>query len=320
MFIGISHRDIDVDIQGIINYLKIHGKSNRNAFEKLKLRNGWYMCCCPFHEENRPSFGISTDYPYSFNCFACKEKGTLEELVSRVMLVSPLQAIKIIKENSVYSARNNIRVHEILNAEDIPYVDEELVEKYKKKRHSYMYSRGFSDYTLTKYEIGYDEETDTITFPVRDLSGGVRFIQRRAVGSKQFFNESNLRKKDVLYGLYYIVKSPKLIREVYLVESATDVLACYEMGLPAVAVLGSVLFEPQVTQLMRAGINKVNIFFDNDKYGEHGANLAYSLLKKYPIAVSFVEYLTDHKDPNDVLLGGGKSLLKIKGIRGIFSE
>ena len=42
--------------------------------EHIKIKENELHCCCPFHNESRPSFGINLETGL-FNCFSCKEKG-----------------------------------------------------------------------------------------------------------------------------------------------------------------------------------------------------------------------------------------------------
>src|SRR4051794_13035607 len=51
--------------------------------------------CCPYHGENRPSWGISTSEPHAFGCFACNAKGTLFHLLVQVDGMSPKKAKRI---------------------------------------------------------------------------------------------------------------------------------------------------------------------------------------------------------------------------------
>ena len=49
-----------------------------------------------------------------------------------------------------------------------------------------MYERGLTDEIIERFDIGYDRERREITFPIKDLSGKVRFISGRSVKGKFF--------------------------------------------------------------------------------------------------------------------------------------
>lgn len=301
----------DVDIESLLDDLRAAWvnsekyRYNDTAFTKQKPSGNSIQFCCPFHHEKRPSCGIMLDYPYGYHCFTCDESGNLIQLVSYVFDVNALEAMQLLMRSHVAGGeRKKINIEKYLKGGGKEYtpVPEELIEKYKNKRHTYLYSRGFSERTLKTYEIGYDVSTNMITIPVRDSKGIPRFIKRRYIHNKRYYNDE-VPRKDILYGLYYIIKSGKRIQEISVTEGEFDVLACYESGIPAVGLLGRKLFEEQVLELMKANIKKVNLFFDNDKQGQKGALQAYELLQKTPIQVTFTLYPSSScKDPNDLLI------------------
>jgi len=329
---------MQIDIEELLNDLLVswsdsgHYVSNASAFRKMSNRGENIMCCCPFHEEESPSFGIRTAYPYCFNCFGCGTSGSLESLVAHVMgLPNELNGYRYIEKRYLLLSvkdRPQINIVSIIDGgnerDRRRTLPESEAQRYLSKRHDYIEHRGFSDHTLNKYEVGYDEATDAITFPVRTGKGLIRFIHRRKVSSKSFFNEKGIYKKDILYGLYYLIKAPKPVTEVYINESITDTMSCYQGKLAAVAIMGRVLFKEQVRELLLAGVKTVNLFFDNDKYGVDCTVRAYELLATTPIKVNVVIYPGGqwgvdstnpknllHKDANDLLRAGGLHNIRV---------
>lgn len=312
-----------VNIEEIIEDLRVRWAESENyrynptAFTRQKVTSENVNMCCPYHNETKPSFGISTSYPYLFNCFSCGESGELINLVSYVLGISYLEAYnKILKD---YSAFDVGLFYEEVEEEDWRDVTEEEIFNYRRKRHSYIERRGISDYILQKYEIGYDEETYSITFPVRDLQGNPLFILKRNVNSKFYHIPKNAPKNKVLYGLNYLYGK---VNEVFIVEGPVDVLSCYEAKIPAVALMGRTLSKHQLKLLQLAGVDKVVLFLDNDEWGVKGNLDAYKLISNTPMKVEVVKYPVqwgidtidniDFKDPNDLLLGG-----KLKNIETI---
>ncbi|MGA4519295.1 toprim domain-containing protein, partial [Solibacillus silvestris] len=276
--------------------------------------------CCPYHDETHPSGGITKEYPYVYNCFGCGSTANITQLVAYALGYKSL----LVAEH--YITRNyltiSVKDRKPLDIESLlddrgqsrkVSIHEDDVTKFLQKRHSYMYRRGFCDKTLDKYEIGYDEQQDAITFPVRTSKGDVRFIKRRFVQQKGFMNQSGIDKKDIVYGLYYIKQAQKPIHTIFLNESETDTMACYESGMAAGAILGRILFKQQVKELLKSGIKTVNLFFDNDRHGVECTIKSYFLLTELtPIKVNVVIYPEGHyaidctgetvyKDANDLL-------------------
>lgn len=315
-----------LNIPDIIDDLRINWMANKKeylynttAFTKVRRSGNNLMFCCPYHAENNPSCGILIDTPYSFNCFGCGVSGNLGLLTSKAVgLPSEIFGENFILKNYVMSSIQERPVLDITTIIDKNRhrhgrgITEDVIMYFTKYRHPYIIQRGFTERTIQKYEVGFDVTAQALTFPVRDTSGEVRFIKRRYVNYKGFKNEANVYKKDIVYGLYYLLHAPKFIREIYLTESETDTMACYQAGLPAGALLGRILFKEQVWRLMRAGIKVVNLFLDNDPPGKEGALKAYYLLSKMsPIRVNAVIYPGSSKDANELLISGKLNDIKI---------
>ncbi len=321
---------LQLDLEEILNDLYASWQDNKGnqfnstAFDKINHQGENIMFCCPYHEETKPSCGVLTEYPYSFNCFGCGAGGGLGQLVAYVMdLPNELYGLHYIQKHyTVRSAQDRARIdiESILSGGDFlskkRTIPDEEVLKYSRWKHEYITKRGFSDRTVKKYEVGFDKESLSVTFPVRTSKGLVRFINRRSVASKMFLNEKNIFKKDILYGLCYLLQSGKSFPEIYLNESIMDTMSCYESGLPACALMGRILFKEQVKEMMLAGVKSVNLFLDNDKYGVQGTIKAYELITKLSaIRVNVVIYPgtkwgvdtidseeISYKDANDLLL------------------
>ena len=57
-----------------------------------------YKCLCMFHKEKTPSFSISPSKNI-FCCFACGEKGDSITLVSKLLNITPFEAVKFLNNN-----------------------------------------------------------------------------------------------------------------------------------------------------------------------------------------------------------------------------
>lgn len=283
-----------LDIEDILEDLRLHWventgyRYNDTAFTKQKKTYGNIMMCCPFHHETNPSFGVFTDYPWGYNCFGCGASGNLERLIAHVVgLPTELHGLQFILKNYVVTTateRPPIDLESILDGNALDRkrsLPDTEVDKFRVTSHPYFAKRGFSEHTIQKYELGFDKSIGAVTFPVRTSKGLLRFIKKRYVSQKGFLNQSGIDKKDIVYGLYYILRANTPITEIYLNESETDTISCYEGRLPAGAVLGRIMFKEQVVELVRAGIKTVNLFFDNDKAGIECTFQAYELLSKY---------------------------------------
>lgn len=321
---------LNLDIEEVLDDLKLHWQEHSNydynstAFSKVSKKGSNIMFCCPHHHETNPSCGIKVDYPYTWNCFGCGATGNLYSLVSHALeLPTPVHGEHYLTSNYLIvdvKERPSLDLGSILDKRDskaVAKVEEKEIEDLCCKRHSYIKERGFIDRTLTTYEVGYDEGIRAITFPVRTTDGTARFIKRRLVDSKKFLNEANVSKKDIVYGLYYILRAGIKPTEIYLNESETDTMASYQGGFIAGAILGRILFKEQIKELLKSGVKTVNLFFDNDLAGVECTIKSYQSLSKTPIHVNVVKYpglrygvdttqdsLIKYKDANDLLKAG----------------
>ena len=147
-----------------------------------------------------------------------------------------------------------------------------------------MYKRGLTDDVIDLFDIGYDSDTDCITFPVRDIRGNTLFIARRSVTQK-YFNYPNGVEKP-LYGLYeyykdihdktyvgkfngqeitsgkYFLQSMSII----VCESMLDALSFWTIGKYAVA-LNGLGNELQFKQLRELPCRKLILATDMDERG-----------------------------------------------------
>lgn len=278
--------------------------SNSRALQQGRSTSDHLFICCPFHAEFTPSCSVMTDFPYGFHCFGCGEKGSIGKLVAHVcQLRNEVEGYRWILKSYISNteSRPPIPIEQILDGggkrrEALP---EEILTPYKNKIHTYMKNRGFSVRTLLKYEVGYDESTDSIIFPVRATDGTLRFIQKRSVTYKKFHNDRGVYKKDILYGLCYLRGRTD---EVYITESITDTLSCYEAGFPAVALLGSHFYPEQAVELLKVGIRKLHIFTDQDEAGRRAREEI--IQTTYPFHIYVVKYPDNSKDANELLQKG----------------
>lgn len=261
--------------------------------------------CCPYHAngmERRPSAGIRKDDGV-FHCFACGEIHTLPEVISHCFgytddvvgsfgwqwLLKNFATVQVEERKDVELDfhRSNYSFHGGINnsnvnsdsKNDIRLVTEEELDKYR-YFHPYMYKRGLTDEIIELFDIGYDKDTDCITFPVRDINGNTLFIARRSVKSKFFNYPVGVEKP--LYGLHelYMCDYPDgyedydgewheishFPSEVIVTESMLDALSFWTVGKYACA-LNGLGNELQFKQLRELPCRKIILATDMDERG-----------------------------------------------------
>ena len=207
---------------------------------------------CPFHkegQERKPSFGINKNTG-ECHCFGCGWSGTLSEMISNCFgkddfgdygnkwLIRNFLSVAV-------ESRPDIDVdfcrRKKITSETKKYISEQELDSYR-YTHPYMYKRKLTDEIIDLFDIGYDKNTECITFPNRDINGNCLFVARRSVKTK-FFNYPQDVEKPV-YGLYECNICAKTIKnwfpdEIIICESMIDALTCWVYGKYAVALNGT---------------------------------------------------------------------------------
>lgn len=286
-----------VDLITIIQELRSQLTTNHiHLLNKVFDSGDDIMVCCPYHkegQERRPSAGIRKSDGL-FHCLACGETHSLPEVISycfgyndhfgregykwlcknfATVEVQNREAIKIDLARNHISDKSSILANN--NSSEFTRVTEEELEQYR-YTHPYMYKRGLTDDIIDMFDIGYDRNTNAITFPVRSVSGNCLFVARRSVSSKRFDIPKGVEKP--LYGLYEIFRSdvidgsllhrlPCTPKEVYVCEGLFDCLRLWCNGKFAVAGFGCLFNAVQIKQLQLLPTRKLILATDNDKAG-----------------------------------------------------
>lgn len=242
---------------------------------------------CPYHgngQERKPSAGIrKTDG--IFHCFACGETHTLPEVISfcfghednghygKIWLNQHIE-----DKFYVYNKKESVKINtdkknkydKLGNLYDADYVSEQELDDYR-WTHPYWTERGITDDSIIElFDLGYDKQTDCITFPVRDRNGNCEFIARRSVRTKFFQYPPNVTKP--LYGLYElyhstIISGSRRSPSILLCESMIDCILLWQSKHPALA-LNGLGNDRQFIQLRNLDVKYIVLATDNDEAGK----------------------------------------------------
>ena len=286
----VNNVEINAEAVDIISELKQQlAANNILLLQKIKNTSKDIMVTCPYHangQEKRPSAGIRKS-DGQFHCFACGEVHSLPEVISYCFgykddivgkfgwqwLLKNFSTVSVEERKDVELdfSRNTGNSKFIINnfsknnSRFSVYITEEELERYR-YIHPYMYKRKLTDEIIELFDIGYDKNTESITFPVKDINGNTLFVARRSVNTK-FFNYPPFAIKP-LYGLYELSITNKLTKSTELIvcESMLDALTCWVYGKPAVA-LNGLGDEYQFEQLRKLPCRKLILATDNDDAG-----------------------------------------------------
>ena len=265
-------------IESIIYTLK--REANWEVFKDIQIKENYLRVTCPFHKEgheSHPSCSIYTSYdsddilPGTFHCFTCGESATLYQAVAHILNISEDEAKDwLINKYGDWAAKEDLyfpawEPPEI--AKNTTYLDESILEQYK-YYHPYMAQRKIPLDVVKKFTVGYNQEKNTITFPVWDENDHLVMITERSVTNKTFYIPKNIEKP--VYLLNFVLKEH--YNYVIICEGQIDALVAWSYGVPAVSLFGSGTTDHQIQILKNSRINNFILMYDNDAAGRKGAN------------------------------------------------
>lgn len=274
----IDNLEFNAELDEILNELQRQLHMNEiPLLNKMKDTSSDIMVTCPYHsfgQEKRPSAGIRKSDGL-FHCFACNETHPLPEVISHCFgkdstgvfgwkwLLQNFGTVSIEERKDVELDFNRYNgINSRLSSDD-SYIKEDELDRYR-YLHSYMYERKLTDDVIERFDIGYDKDTESITFPIRNIRGDCLFVARRSVKIKWFNYPSNVEKP--LYGIYELYQLKEFPSEVIVCESMIDALTCWVYGKYAVA-LNGLGTELQFKQLRDLPCRKLILATDNDDAG-----------------------------------------------------
>lgn len=142
-------------------------------------------CPLPEHDDNSPSFAVNKATGL-WRCYGCKAKGSLAQLAVRLRGISLREAIQ--------GYANFESLEDASWPEPLPPSRKNATKQYLPEAQLAMYSlycpehmrdRGYTASFLKTMQIGFDFDSLRVVFPVRDVSGGLVGITRRAIGQEQ---------------------------------------------------------------------------------------------------------------------------------------
>ena len=281
----------------------------------IKPVNDNIMISCPSHkggQENKPSCGVSTVTKYKDNkvieagtvhCFSCGYTDIFSELILFFFgykdggvfgnkWLKEQYNIVTVKKRNVYlhiSRKTNVK-------EELPTLSDQCLSPLRYTV-DYMYQRGLTDEIIEQFDIGYDKTDDSITIPVPNLKGEVKWIQRRSISKKQYYIPSGVNKTDYLLGASEILRTHREREEVYIVESPFNMLTVWKLGYPAVCLFGTGGGN-QYEMLRTLPFRHYVLALDNDEAGKNGTKKLIKALERYKM-LSIVQY-EDERDINEL--------------------
>lgn len=293
----IGNTNYNVTTKQVLDILRAELKQNGSRLleKEPKLTNGYWMVCCPYHKnglERRPSAQFR-DKDGLFYCFACKKAHSLPDVIGYCLNTNGYSWMRDHFDSETIASRH---VDINFEQEEVEFIDKDELKKYR-YFHPYMFERKLSKDVIRKFDVGFDKNTNCLTFPVKDRYGNILFIARRSV-EKKFFNYPSGAVKP-LYGEYELFREiqHKQINEIYVCESMINCLTLWSWGYYAIALNGTGS-KHQYELIKQLPFRKILLALDGDKAGREGTQKLVSALKQHKF-ISIVQ-IPKGKDVNDL--------------------
>lgn len=271
---------------------------------------------CPHHkngQENKPSCYVSlTDKGKlpagSVHCFTCDYRANIVKFVADCLEVSYRSATEWLLGFCDYDIMGSVRELPELFAEEtdvknnydtLPIITTSELRQYD-YIHPYMFQRKLTMEVIQKFEVGYDMQTDSLTFPVY-VDGRCLFVAKRRVKWKQFLMPSIEPKP--IYGLDYLTDNVVIV-----CESVINALTCWSYGKQAIALFGTGS-DYQIQKLKELPQREIILALDPDTAGKRGTYKIRKALQNCKIVRHYD--IPEGKDINDLTEEEFKNLAEL---------
>lgn len=186
-------------------------------------------------------------------------------------------------------------------------IDECILSYYKSRVNDLFYDDNIDYYTQREFEIGFDEESNRFTIPIRseigDLVGvkGRYFYREIPENEQKYIYLEPCSKSKILYGLYKTIPFIKSKNVVYVLEAEKAVMQLWSYGYKnCCSSGGKKISQRQIDMLVRLGVNIV-LAFDKDVTKEELEMIADRFPDNVPLFYIFDEnnILSGHESPSD---------------------
>lgn len=322
-------------IQAVIDASDIISEVSKHV--QLKPKNNEYTACCPFHQEDTPSFYVNPSKRL-FYCFGCQAGGNVinfRAMISGLQFKDALGALAH-ELNITHTQNNKNKAQETLKTASKLYQSQ---LKSTPEAIRYLSDRGISQTSIEQFELGftpdewrtitnhsfikkqdaldsgliiqkesntYDRFRNRITFPIRDHRGSLCGLGGRVINDDKpkYLNspETELyHKGKILYGLNQAIR--KNAKRIIVVEGYLDVITLHQAGFEGgVAALGTA-FTTEHFDLICPYATDLIFCFDGDRAGHSAARKAFDVLlpKLRDQVACFFVFLNDGEDPDSII-------------------
>lgn len=299
--------------------------------------------CCPFHQEDTPSFGVDTEKGLSY-CFGCKQGGDVFKFVQTMDNCEHMEAVRKLADfvrfdlgpyKEAYTEADRAR-QELFNI-NVDVLELGRTNATDSRFTSWIGTRRLDASVLDAYGVGYSgsplgpsavptaDKTQAenlgldrdgawngvVVVPVRDPYGRVAGFRNRLLDPSANIKVIGPRETHPLpvpsiYGLYEARQHIRRTGYLILVEGEVDVWQMVSHGYKNVAaMIGSKLNEEMAQLLDSLSITKVVVLADNDEPGRKFSRKLAETRFSTKLLVKIGTLTGNGKDPDEILLSDG---------------
>ncbi len=251
-----------------------------SQYVEFEEKNGEYWGLSPLKDEETPSFSVRVE-TQKFHDFASGKGGNLLSFIRAYHNCEVGQAADILRaycgDNGVTAPSRKMEATLVAKkfaprkrstkTSTATILPESYMDRFRwaEDKLAIWRSEGISTETLRFFGVVYDDFSDRIVYPIRNLEGQIINVSGRTVDP--LWKEKGLRKYtyfksfgtlDVIYGLYENIQAIKDRGEVIVFEGAKSVMLAHSWGITnTVAILTSHLNQHQLKLLIKLGCKVV---------------------------------------------------------------
>ncbi len=186
-------------------------------------------------------------------------------------------------------------------------INEKIISYYKPYVNDIFYEDNIDYETQREFEIGFDEESNRYTIPIRSEIGDLvgvkgRYFYREVPDDKnKYIYLEPCSKSKILYGLYKTADFARMAQRIYIFESEKAVMQLWSYGFKnSVATGGKEISKVQIDMIVRLG-TEIVLCFDKDVKKDEYEEIA----ERFPEGISLLyiydedNILSDHESPSD---------------------
>lgn len=214
--------ELNAFLEQLKNKINIVDVASR--YMTLQRKGNKYWGCCPFHHERTPSFAID-EIKQFYYCFGCHESGDVIKFVQNVESTDFIGAITILaksvgmevpsfsggnKDELSLNKKKRERAYSLLK-DAAKYYNKEIYKPENADKLQYLFNRGISQKTITKFGIGAST----------DWTGVIRHLKGLGYSEEEMLEAGVVGKSDK--GRYYDAYAMRII--IPIIDSYGQVVA-----------------------------------------------------------------------------------------------